>query len=63
MRILSFIVLLLITILEIGPVPITGLILIGIVFFRPLWFYHWVIKIYGNKPSTLKNKGLKGFSK
>ena len=54
MRILSFVVLLLITLLEIGPIPITGLILIWIVFFRPLWFYLWVIKIYASKPINAK---------
>ncbi len=47
MRILSFLILVLISIIEIGPVPITPIVLIYIVLFRPLWFYDWVLKIYG----------------
>lgn len=49
MRILCVFVLLVITILEIGPIPITGLFLIWIVLFRPLWFYRLVLKIYEKK--------------
>lgn len=47
MRILSFLVLVVISIIEVGPVPITPILLIYIVLFRPLWFYEWVVKIYG----------------
>lgn len=47
MRILSFLILVLISIIEIGPVPVTPIVLIYIVLFRPLWFYDWVLKIYG----------------
>ena len=47
MRILCFFILLAIIILEIGPVPITGLILMWVVLFRPSWFYELVQKIYG----------------
>ncbi|MDO9105999.1 MAG: hypothetical protein Q7U57_13680 [Methylovulum sp.] len=46
MRILCLIVLIVITLLEIGPIPISGLILIWVVLFRPLWFYQLVAKIY-----------------
>ena len=46
MRILSILVLAVISILEIGPIPITPLFLIWVVLFRPVWFYEWVVKIY-----------------
>jgi hypothetical protein len=46
MRILSFLILVTISIVEIGPVPITPIILIWVVLFRPVWFYEWVLKIY-----------------
>jgi hypothetical protein len=46
MRFFCLLVLLLITVLEIGPIPITGLILIWVVLFRPAWFYDLVQKIY-----------------
>jgi hypothetical protein len=46
MRIFCLLVLLLITILEIGPIPISGLLLIWVVLFRPAWFYNLVLKIY-----------------
>lgn len=47
MRILSFLVLALISIIEVGPVPITPVLLIYVVLFRPIWFYEWVLKVYG----------------
>lgn len=47
MRILSFLILVVISIIEVGPVPITPVVLIYIVLFRPPWFYEWVLKIYG----------------
>ncbi len=46
MRLICVLVLLLITVLEIGPIPITGLLLIWVVLFRPRWFYNLVMKIY-----------------
>ncbi len=46
MRIFYVLILLLISIIEIGPVPISHLILIWIVLFRPSWFYGLVQKIY-----------------
>jgi hypothetical protein len=49
LRLLCLIVLVLITLLEIGPVPITGLLLIGVVLFRPAWFYDLVQRIYGKR--------------
>jgi hypothetical protein len=49
MRILCFFILLIITIIEIGPVPITGLLLMWVILFRPVWFYNLVQKIYGKQ--------------
>jgi len=49
MRILILLILLIITALEIGPIPITGILLIFIVLFRPQWFYDLVLKIYATK--------------
>jgi hypothetical protein len=49
MRIFCLIILVIISILEISPIPITPIILIWVVLFRPLWFYELVIKIYGKK--------------
>ena len=49
MRLLCILILLVITIIEIGPVPISGLLLIWVVLFRPIWFYELVLKIYGKK--------------
>ncbi|MDP2902641.1 MAG: hypothetical protein Q8N96_05985, partial [Methylovulum sp.] len=49
MRILCLIVLVVVTLLEIGPIPISGLLLIWVVLFRPVWFYELVAKIYGRK--------------
>lgn len=46
MRIISILVLVVISILEISPVPITPILLLYVVLFRPLWFYEWVLKIY-----------------
>ncbi len=45
-RLLCLFALLLITILEVGPVPISGLGLMWVVLFRPRWFYNLVQKIY-----------------
>ena len=50
MRILCFLGLIIIVILEIGPIPITGLLLMWVVVFRPLWFYNLVMAIY-DKPN------------
>ncbi len=47
MRIFSILVLMLFSILEISPIPITPILLIYMVLFRPAWFYEWVRKIYG----------------
>lgn len=49
MRIFCLIVLIVITILEVGPIPISGLILIWVVLFRPAWFYELVARIYGER--------------
>lgn len=47
MRILSILVLIIISIVEIGPIPITPMVLLYVVLFRPVWFYELVVKIYG----------------
>ena len=49
MRILCLLILIVITILEIGPVPISGILLMWVVLFRPQWFYKLVQKIYGKE--------------
>jgi hypothetical protein len=49
MRIICFVSLVVITLLEIGPVPITGLLLIWVVVFRPAWFYTLIVKLYDKK--------------
>ncbi|MCX7066525.1 MAG: hypothetical protein NTW85_02335 [Methylococcales bacterium] len=49
MRLICLLVLILITLLEIGPIPITGLVLMWVVLFRPPWFYELVQKIYNRR--------------
>jgi hypothetical protein len=49
MRIFYFLVLVVIAIIEIGPIPITPVLLIWVVLFRPQWFYDVVLKIYDKK--------------
>lgn len=46
MRLICIIVLLIISILEISPIPITPIFLLYVVIFRPVWFYNLVMKIY-----------------
>ena len=46
MRWICLFVLIIISILEISPLPITGLLLIWVVLFRPQWFYNLVLEIY-----------------
>lgn len=46
MRIFCILVLMIISIVEIGPIPITPILLLYVVLFRPTWFYEWVVKIY-----------------
>jgi len=46
MRILCLLALIILSIVEIGPIPISPVILIYVVLFRPAWFYDLVIKIY-----------------
>lgn len=47
MRILLIVFLTVLSIIEIGPVPITPLVLLWIVIFRPKWFYQLMLKVYG----------------
>ena len=49
MRIISIFALVVISIIEIGPIPITPILLIWVVLFRPKWFYDLVLKIYDKK--------------
>ena len=46
MRWLVLLYLIIMTLLEVGPVPISGLLLIYVVLFRPQWFYDLVQDIY-----------------
>jgi len=46
MRILSILALLILSIVEIGPIPISPIVLVFVVLFRPAWFYEWIVKIY-----------------
>jgi hypothetical protein len=46
MRILFILVLVVISIIEIGPIPITPILLIWVGLFRPKWFYELILKIY-----------------
>lgn len=47
MRFVCFVVLSLVAIVEIGPLPITPILLIWVVLFRPEWFYRLILRIYG----------------
>ena len=49
MRFLCVLGLVVVSIVEIGPIPITPILLIWIVVFRPIWFYQFVNKIYGKE--------------
>jgi hypothetical protein len=49
MRWVCLLVLIMVTLLEVGPLPITGLILIWVVLFRPQWFYDLVQDIYNKQ--------------
>ncbi|MEQ1621726.1 MAG: hypothetical protein ABL919_09990 [Methylococcales bacterium] len=49
MRILCLLALFIIAILEIGPIPITPLVLMWIVLFLPAWFFNLVMRIYDHK--------------
>jgi len=46
MRFLLVVFLAVIAVVEIGPVPITPLVLLWVVLFRPKWFYELVLKLY-----------------
>lgn len=46
MRIFCILALLIVSIVEIGPIPISPIVLVYIVLFRPAWFYNWVVRIY-----------------
>ncbi|MGR8934328.1 MAG: hypothetical protein ACU837_08055 [Gammaproteobacteria bacterium] len=48
-RIKLFIVLLLLTLAGVGPIPITSVIGMFVVLFRPAWFKNLVLKLYGEK--------------
>jgi hypothetical protein len=46
LRIKLLIVLILLTVLGIGPMPVTSVIGIYVVLFRPAWFKRMVIRLY-----------------
>lgn len=46
MRILCIIALTILSIVEVGPVPVTPILLLYVVLFRPAWFYDMVAGIY-----------------
>ncbi len=48
MRFFYVLILAILTILEVGPIPITPIFLIYVVLFRPVWFYQLILKIYDN---------------
>jgi hypothetical protein len=51
LRIKLLIVLLLFTVIGMGPIPVTSVIGIYVVLFRPAWFKHMVMKLY-DEPDT-----------
>jgi hypothetical protein len=48
-RFVCFIVLLILTILDLGPFPLVSLVGIYVVLVRPAWFRHLVDDIYGDR--------------
>jgi len=46
-RLKCFLVLLVLTVIDIGPVPVMGFLCISILLCRPLWFKNLVDHIYG----------------
>lgn len=50
MRVLILFILVLVTLVEVGPIPILGLFLIWVVLSRPLWFYQLICQLYNKKP-------------
>ncbi|MDD5276155.1 MAG: hypothetical protein PHR16_08740 [Methylovulum sp.] len=49
MRLYYFVVVTFISILDIAPIPVFGLLLMWVIVFRPQWFYDVVLKIYGKQ--------------
>ena len=60
MRILCFLAFVIISILEISPIPITPILLIWAVLFRPVWFYELMLKIYAKTKTSgnVKNNSI-----
>ncbi len=46
LRLVCILLMLVVTIIDIGPFPITSLLMIWILLFRPSWFYDLVQRIY-----------------
>jgi hypothetical protein len=46
MRMLCIIALTILCIVEVGPVPVTPILLLYVVLSRPAWFYELIVKIY-----------------
>ncbi len=51
MRLLVLLIVVILTLMDFAPFPVTGLILIWIVLFRPMWFYEMVRTMYRDKLS------------
>jgi hypothetical protein len=49
MRIFLILLLTIVSIIEIGPIPMTPLLLLWVVIFRPAWFYDLVARVYQKK--------------
>jgi hypothetical protein len=49
MRWVYLCLLIVLSIIDLLPIPIIGLLLIWVVLFRPLWFYKVVLEVYKNK--------------
>ena len=46
LRLVCILLMIIVTIIDIGPFPITSLLMIWILLFRPRWFYNLVQRIY-----------------
>lgn len=58
-RIKCAFVLLILTLMGLGPMPVTSLIGLYVVFARPRWFKELVLKIYADDPGEQKSASWK----
>jgi len=49
MRWVYLLLLILLSIIDLVPIPVIGLLLIWVVLFRPAWFYKAVLEIYNKQ--------------